>query len=92
MKYDKIKFPAGDLITVGADGKLNVSDTPVVGFIEGDGIGPDITAASMAMWNAAVKKAYAGKKEIRWCEVYAGEKANAVYGKPVWLPEETVEA
>ncbi|MBE6385429.1 MAG: NADP-dependent isocitrate dehydrogenase [Lentisphaerae bacterium] len=92
MAYDKIKVPAGDKITIDSKGKLQVSDTPIVGFIEGDGIGPDITAASMHIWNSAVAKAYNGKRQIAWMELYAGEKANAVYGKPVWLPEETVEA
>ena len=92
MAYDKIKVPAGDKITIDSDGKLQVSDKPIVGFIEGDGIGPDVTAASMHIWNSAVAKAYNGKRQIAWTELYAGEKANAVYGKPVWLPEETVEA
>ena len=92
MAFDKIKVPAGDKITIGANGKLQVSEKPIVGFIEGDGIGPDVTAASMHIWNAAVAKAYNGKRQIAWMELYAGEKANAVYGKPVWLPEETVEA
>ena len=92
MAYDKIQVPAGDIVSMGSDGKLSVPDRPVITFIEGDGIGPDITRASMLIWNAAVKKAYGGKREIAWCEVFAGEKANAVYGRPVWLPEETVEA
>ena len=92
MAYDKIKVPAGDKITVADNGKLQVSENPIVGFIEGDGIGPDITAASMHIWNSAVSKAYGNKRKIAWMELFAGEKANAVYGKPVWLPEETVEA
>ena len=92
MAFDKIQIPAGDRITVDKCGKLQVSDKPIVGFIEGDGIGPDITAASMHIWNSAVTKAYNGKRQIAWMELFAGEKANAVYGKPVWLPEETVEA
>ena len=92
MAYDKIKVPAGDKITIDRNGKLQVSENPVVGFIEGDGIGPDITGGAMHIWNAAVEKAYGGKRKISWMELYAGEKANAVYGKPVWLPEETVEA
>ena len=92
MAYDKIKVPAGDKITIDKNGKLQVSENPVVGFIEGDGIGPDITGGAMHIWNAAVEKAYGGKRKISWMELYAGEKANAVYGKPVWLPEETVEA
>ena len=92
MAFDKIQVPAGDKITLDRNGKLQVSDTPIVGFIEGDGIGPDITAASMHIWNSAVAKAYNNKRRIAWMELFAGEKANAVYGKPVWLPEETVEA
>ena len=92
MAYDKIKMPAGEPVKVSADGKLEVPNTPVIGFIEGDGIGPDIMNASRAMWDAAVEKAYAGKREIRWCELYAGEKANRIYGRELWLPEETLEA
>ena len=92
MAYEKINIPAGDKIFIDSDGKLQVSDKPIVGFIEGDGIGPDVTAAAMHIWNTAVAKAYNGKRQIAWMELYAGEKANAVYGKPVWLPEETVEA
>ena len=91
MAYDKIKVPAGDKITVADNGKLQVSENPIVGFIEGDGIGPDITAASMHIWNSAVSKAYGNKRKIAWMELFAGEKANAVYGKPVWLPEETAD-
>ena len=92
MAYDKIKVPAGDRITVDEKGALQVSDNPIIGFIEGDGIGPDVTAGAMRIWNAAVAKAYNGKKQIAWMELYAGEKANAVYGKEIWLPEETVQA
>jgi len=90
--FDKITIPAGDKITVGKNGKLNIPENPVVAFIEGDGIGPDITNASMHIWNSAIKKAYGGKKKISWMEVFAGEKANKVYGKEVWLPEETIDA
>ena len=89
MAYDKIKVPAGDKIVIDSKGKLQVSDTPIVGFIEGDGIGPDITAASMHIWNSAVAKAYNGKRQIAWMELYAGEKANAVYNDTVWLPQES---
>ena len=92
IKFDKIQVPAGDKITADANGKLQVSDRPIVAFIEGDGTGPDITKASMHIWNSAVKKAYNGKREIAWMEVFAGEKANAVYDKELWLPDETVEA
>ena len=92
MEYQHITIPAGDMITCGKDGKLNVSNTPIIGFIEGDGVGPDIMAASKFMWDSAVEKAYGGKRRISWMELYAGEKANAVYGAPVWLPEETLDA
>ena len=92
MAYDKIKVPCGEKITVAAGGKLLVPDHPVVTYIEGDGIGPDITNASMAIWNAAVDQAYGGKRRIDWLEVYAGEKANAVYGPNTWLPAETLAA
>ena len=92
MPYDKIKVPAGEKITLASDGKLNVPDRPIVTFIEGDGIGPDITKASMHIWNSAVRKAYGGKREIAWMEVFAGEKANTVYGENAWLPEETLDA
>ena len=90
--FDKIVVPSGDKITADANGKLQVSDRPIVAYIEGDGTGPDITRASMHIWNSAVEKAYGGKRQIAWMEVFAGEKANAVYGKELWLPDETVEA
>ncbi len=90
--YKYIKVPAGDKIYVDANGVLQVSDQPIVGFIEGDGTGPDITAATMHILNSAVEKAYNGKKKIAWMELYAGEKANAVYNEPIWLPQETVDA
>ena len=91
-EYNKIKVPQGDKITLGANGKLNVPDNPVIAYIEGDGIGGDITRASMMIWNSAIEKAYGGKRKVSWMEIYAGEKANAVYGKDVWLPDETVAA
>jgi isocitrate dehydrogenase len=89
--YDKVKVPDGGRIRMGPGG-LEVPDMPVIPYIEGDGTGPDITRASMAVWNAAVEKAYGGKRRVAWMEVYAGEKANAVYGREVWLPDETVDA
>lgn len=93
MAYQKIQAPGfGEKITMGADGKLCVPACPIVPFIEGDGTGPDITAAAMTVWNAAVKAAYGDARKIAWMEVYAGEKANAVYGPNTWLPDETVEA
>ncbi len=76
-------------ITIGDDGRLIVPDEPVITFIEGDGIGPDITKASMLIWNSAIEKAYGGKRKIAWKEVYAGEKANEKFG--TWLPQETLD-
>ncbi|MCK9210680.1 MAG: isocitrate dehydrogenase (NADP(+)) [Ignavibacteriaceae bacterium] len=91
-KYKKIILPAeGEKITF-SNGKITVPDNPIVLFIEGDGIGPDIWRASKLVFDEAVKKAYAGKKKIAWAEVYAGEKALKVYGKDKWLPQETVDA
>ena len=92
MAYDKIKVPAGEKITLRSEGVLNVPDNPIITYIEGDGTGPDITAAAMKIWNAAVEKAYGGKRKIAWMEVYAGEKANKVYGEGTWLPQETIDA
>jgi isocitrate dehydrogenase len=93
MKYDKIQVPTGgEKITMGADGKLCVPDRPIIPYVEGDGTGPDITKASLMVWDAAVRKAYGGKRQVNWMEVYAGEKANAVYGPNTWLPAETLTA
>jgi len=83
------KAPVGGKKISIINGKLNVPDTPVIPYIEGDGIGPDVWQASHRVIDAAVEKAYAGKKEIKWLEVYAGEKANRLTGN--WLPDETVE-
>ncbi len=92
MAYDKIKpVAAGEKITI-ADGKLQVPDQPVIPFIEGDGTGPDIWKASVRVLDAAIEKAYSGKKKIVWLEVYAGEKSNSVYGPNTWLPDETLQA
>lgn len=89
----KIVVPAdGQKITMGADGVLSVPDRPIIPFIEGDGTGPDITRAAMGVWNAAVEKAYGGARRVAWMEIYAGEKANAVYGPGTWLPPETLDA
>jgi len=91
-KYKKIILPAdGEKITF-SNGNITVPDNPIVLFIEGDGIGPDIWRASKLVFDEAVKKVYAGKKKIAWAEVYAGEKALKVYGKDKWLPQETVDA
>jgi isocitrate dehydrogenase len=93
MSFDKIEVPAGgEKITVNADNSLTVPDKPVVPFIEGDGIGVDVTPAMKIVVDAAIEKAYGGKKSIAWMEVYAGEKANNLYGGDVWMPEETLQA
>ena len=69
MSYRHIRIPeAGDKITV-SDGRLVVSDQPILGFIEGDGIGPDITRASLRIWDAAVEKAYGGRRKVHWAEI-----------------------
>jgi isocitrate dehydrogenase len=92
MPYQHIKLPtAGDKITVNADFSLNVSDQPIIPYIEGDGTGFDITPVMIKVVDAAVEKAYGGKRKIHWMEIYAGEKATKVYGPDVWLPEETLE-
>ncbi|KHF26091.1 NADP-dependent isocitrate dehydrogenase [Solemya velum gill symbiont] len=93
MAYDKIQVPAdGEKITVNSDHSLNVPDKPIVPYIEGDGIGVDVTPPMMKVVNTAVEKAYGGTRQIQWMEVYAGEKSTKVYGDDVWLPEETLEA
>jgi isocitrate dehydrogenase len=92
MAYQHIKVPTGgDKITVNADFSLNVSDQPIIPYIEGDGTGVDITPVMIKVVDAAVEKAYGGKKKIHWMEVFAGEKATKVYGPDVWLPEETLQ-
>lgn len=92
MAYQHIEIPTdGDLITLDGDSKLNVSDTPVLGYVQGDGIGGDITRASMRVWNAAVAKAYGGKRRIAWCELYLGEKAAGIYDGD-YFPKETLDA
>lgn len=93
MAYTKLVAPTGgNKITVNDDGTLNVPDNPIIPFIEGDGTGVDIWAASQKVLDAAVQKAYGGTKSIAWFEVYAGEKSNEVYGENTWLPEDTLEA
>ncbi|HUX11594.1 MAG TPA: NADP-dependent isocitrate dehydrogenase [Spirochaetia bacterium] len=91
MSYNKIKVPKGDRIET-HNGQLRVSDHPIIAYIEGDGTGPDIWAASHRVFDAAVRKAYGGKREIAWMEIYAGDKANRIYGEEVWLPGETQDA
>ena len=88
----KIKIPSeGKKISLGADGQLQVPDNPIIGFIEGDGIGVDITPVMQKVVDAAVSKAYSGSKAIAWMELYAGEKAVQVYGQDQWLPNETLD-
>ncbi|PNX01457.1 isocitrate dehydrogenase (NADP(+)) [Burkholderia sp. 137] len=92
MPYQHIKVPeGGDKITVNKDFSLNVSDQPIIPYIEGDGTGFDITPVMIKVVDAAVEKAYGGKKKIHWMEIYASEKATKVYGPDVWLPEETLQ-
>ena len=90
MSYTNIQIPDGEKITF-ENGQLNVPDNPIVAFIEGDGIGVDITPASMRVWDAAVEKAYGGQRKISWMEIYSGEKAASVYDGN-YMPEETFEA
>lgn len=93
MPFQHIKIPQqGEKIVVNADLSLDVPNNPIIPFIEGDGIGVDITPVMVNVVNAAVKKAYGDDKKIAWMEVYAGEKSTKVYGEDTWLPDETLEA
>ena len=93
MGYQHIQVPtSGEKITVNQDGSLNVPNNPIIPFIEGDGIGVDITPPMIDVVNAAVEKAYGGAKSISWMEVFCGEKSVATYGADEWLPEETLDA
>lgn len=92
MGYQHIQVPDGQKITVNDDFSLNVPINPIVPYIEGDGIGMDVSPVMIDVVNAAVEKAYGGKRQIAWMEVYAGEKATEVYDQDTWLPEETLEA
>jgi isocitrate dehydrogenase len=93
MVYQHINIPPrGEKIYVNGDLSLQVPNEPIIPFIEGDGIGVDITPVMKKVLDAAVEKAYKGERKIAWMEVYAGEKATKVYGKDVWLPEETLNA
>ncbi|MES2663762.1 MAG: isocitrate/isopropylmalate family dehydrogenase, partial [Pseudomonadota bacterium] len=92
MGYQKILVPRdGGKVTVNADLSLNVPNHPIIPYIEGDGIGADITPVAIKVVNAAIEKAYGNRRAIAWMEVYCGEKATKVYGPDVWLPEETME-
>lgn len=90
MTSPTITAPAGGAQITIANGKLHVPDNPIVPFIEGDGTGPDIWRAAVRVFDAAVAKAYGGKRKIHWLEVWAGEKSNNLFG--TWLPDATVEA
>ncbi|MEM7207072.1 MAG: isocitrate dehydrogenase (NADP(+)) [Pseudomonadota bacterium] len=91
MAYKHITLPKnGKKITV-KNGKLHVPDNPIVGYVEGDGIGPDITRASLKVWDAAVQRAYGDKRKIQWCELYMGEKAASIYDGD-YFPNETLKA
>ena len=93
MAFDKISVPAdGTRITARADNVLDVPDRPIIPFIEGDGIGVDITPVMRTVLDAAVDKAYGGQRSLAWMEIYAGEKAVATYGNDTWMPAETLEA
>ena len=93
MAYQHIKVPSGgERIRVNQDFSFSVPDNPIIPYIEGDGIGVDITPVMLKVVDAAVKKAYGGKKKIVWMEMFAGEKSCRVYGENVWLPDETLAA
>ena len=93
MHYDYIEVPAdGEAITANPDHTLNVPDRPVIPYIEGDGIGIDVTPVMLDVVNAAVSKAYGGERKIEWMQVYAGQRATEVYGGDVYMPDETLHA
>ncbi|MDA9272278.1 NADP-dependent isocitrate dehydrogenase, partial [bacterium] len=93
MTFEKIHIPTqGEAITVNADLTLNVPDCPIIPFIEGDGIGVDVTPAMLKVVDAAIEKAYGSKKKIAWMEIYAGEKAAKTYSGDQWLPAESLAA
>ncbi len=93
MGFQHIQVPSsGEKVTVNQDLSLNIPDNPIIPFIEGDGIGVDISPVMKKVVDSAVEAAYSGKKKIHWMEIYAGEKATNVYGKDEWLPEETLTA
>ncbi len=86
-----VQIPQGEKIQIAANGSLQVPNNPIIPFIEGDGIGVDVTPAMQVVIDAAVEKAYQGKRKISWMEIYAGSKANEVYGENTWLPAETLD-
>ncbi|MDH3634761.1 MAG: NADP-dependent isocitrate dehydrogenase [Gammaproteobacteria bacterium] len=93
MNYQHIKIPVdGQAITANEDFSLNVPDDPIIPYIEGDGIGIDISPVMVKVVDAAVEKAYQGNRKIAWMEIYAGEKATSIYGEDEWLPDESLAA
>ena len=91
MSYRHIRLPeSGQKISV-SDNRLQVPDNPILGFVEGDGIGPDITSASLRIWDAAVEKAYGDRRKVHWAELYLGEKAAGIYDGD-YFPAETLAA
>lgn len=92
MSNTRITVPTGEKITVNADFSLNVPDRPIIPYIEGDGIGVDVTPPMRRVVDAAVNKAYGAKRSVSWMEVFAGEKAVKTYGNDIWLPDETLRA
>jgi len=93
MSENKMTVPKeGEIITVNEKSELSVPNFPIIPYIEGDGIGVDVTPAMRNVVDAAVQKAYGAEKKIAWMEVYAGEKATKVYGENEWLPQETLDA
>lgn len=90
MAYKHIKLPAGGAKITVKDDQLNVPDNPILGYVEGDGIGVDITPACLKIWDAAVAKAYGGKRKVHWCEFYLGEKAQKLYAGD-YFPDEALE-
>ena len=93
MGYQNIVIPEdGEKITINADNSLNIPNNPIIPFIEGDGIGTDITPVMMKVVDAAVAKAYDGTRAIKWMEIYSGEKSLELYGEDEWLPAETLDA
>jgi isocitrate dehydrogenase len=93
MQYDHIKIPTdGSAITINRDNSINVPDRPIIPFIEGDGIGIDVSPVMIDVVNAAVHKAYAGKREIQWMQIYAGQAAADLYGNDAYLPQESLHA
>lgn len=86
-----VQIPQGEKIQIAANGSLQVPNNPIIPFIEGDGIGVDVTPAMQVVIDASVEKAYQGKRKISWMEIYAGSKANEIYGENTWLPAETLD-